>query len=477
MAPLQVTESRGVKVYNVSSGKTLPQWLSEKKKKSLRKDEEYKSRIELIQDLEFDVASQRMRLSRDGKFLAATGVYPPQVKVYELAELSMKFERHMDCEVVQFEVLSDDYSKMVFLQADRTIEMHAKFGTYYKTRIPRVGRDMVYDPVSCDLIIGGSSSDVYRLNLEQGRFLKPYTVLSEAVNCLDRSAVHGLLAMGTEAGSVECWDPRNRRRAGVVDVASAVSQGVGSASARADKASVDEDVTAVRFDSDGLMMAAGTRGGFTALFDLRSSRPLSVRDQQYGQAIIDLRFHTTPEGSYLLASDKKILKVWETSEMSGNGSGGSGLFASIEPPADINEACVCPGSGLIMFATEQPRMHVYFVPALGPAPKWCSFLDSLTEELEETKRTEVYEDYRFVTRDELNTLGLGGLVGTTMVKAYMHGFFIDAQLYARSKAVAQPFAYDEYRKQKVCPASSVCLSLSRSLSLMRHARSSHSKAE
>ena len=50
---------------------------------------------------------------------------------------------------------------------------------------------------------------------------------------------------------------------------------------------------------------------------------------------------------------------------------------------------MCPGSGLIMFATEQPRMHVYFVPALGPAPKWCSFLDSLTEELEETKRSEV----------------------------------------------------------------------------------------
>ena len=198
MAPLQVTESHGVKVYNVSSGKTLPQWLSEKKKKSLRKDEEYKSRIELIQDFEFDVASQRLRISRDGKFLAATGVYPPQVKVYEVGELSMKFERHMDCEVVQFDILSDDYSKMVFLQADRTVELHAKFGTYYKTRIPKTGRDMVYDPVSCDLIIGGSSSDVYRLNLEQGRFLKPYSVLSEAVNCLDRSAMHGLIAMGTE---------------------------------------------------------------------------------------------------------------------------------------------------------------------------------------------------------------------------------------------------------------------------------------
>jgi ribosome biogenesis protein ENP2 len=44
-----------------------------------------------------------------------------------------------------------------------------------------------------------------------------------------------------------------------------------------------------------------------------------------------------------------------------------------------------------------------------------------------------------------------------MVKAYMHGFFIDAQLYARSKAVAEPFAYDEYRRQKVArtPASVV----------------------
>ena len=228
-------------------------------------------------------------------------------------------------------------------------------------------------------------------------------------------------------------------------MAAAVSHGVGTGVARDEGTEVEEDVTAVRFDPDGLKLAAGTRGGFTALYDLRSSRPLSVKDQQYGQAIIDVRFHKTPEGSYLLASDKKILKVWDNSVIHDS----EALFASIEPPTDINEACVCPGSGLIMFATEQPRMHVYFVPALGPAPKWCSFLDSLTEELEESKRSEVYEDYRFVTREELLQLGLGGLVGTNMVKAYMHGFFIDAQLYARSKAVAQPFAYDEYRKQKV----------------------------
>jgi hypothetical protein len=32
------------------------------------------------------------------------GIYPPQVKVYELKELSMKFERHMISEIVDFQV-------------------------------------------------------------------------------------------------------------------------------------------------------------------------------------------------------------------------------------------------------------------------------------------------------------------------------------------------------------------------------------
>lgn len=42
-------------------------------------------------------------------------------------------------------------------------------------------------------------------------------------------------------------------------------------------------------------------------------------------------------------------------------------------------------------------MQAYFVPSLGPAPKWCSFLEGLTEELEETAAPAVYDDYRLVT--------------------------------------------------------------------------------
>lgn len=45
--------------------------------------------------------------------------------------------------------------------------------------------------------------------------------------------------------------------------------------------------------------------------------------------------------------------------------------------------------------------QAYFVPSLGPAPRWCSFLESLTEELEENTNPTVYDDYRFVTRADL----------------------------------------------------------------------------
>ena len=36
---------------------------------------------------------------------------------------------------------------------------------------------------------------------------------------------------------------------------------------------------------------------------------------------------------------------------------------------------------------------------------WCAFLDNLTEELEEEDNPSIYEDYKFISREELNELG------------------------------------------------------------------------
>jgi hypothetical protein len=57
-----------------------------------------------VQDLQFDTASTRLKATPDGQYLIASGIYPPQVRVYELSELSLKFERHLTSEIVNFQV-------------------------------------------------------------------------------------------------------------------------------------------------------------------------------------------------------------------------------------------------------------------------------------------------------------------------------------------------------------------------------------
>ncbi len=47
------------------------------------------------------------------RFFYFTGIYKPRLRCYDLHNLGMKFERCLDAEVVTFEILSDDYSKVI----------------------------------------------------------------------------------------------------------------------------------------------------------------------------------------------------------------------------------------------------------------------------------------------------------------------------------------------------------------------------
>lgn len=69
-------------------------------------------RIELIQDFSMPGVSTSIRVSKDGQYILATGIYKPRIKCFDVQNLSLKFERCFDSEVVTFEILSDDYSKV-----------------------------------------------------------------------------------------------------------------------------------------------------------------------------------------------------------------------------------------------------------------------------------------------------------------------------------------------------------------------------
>lgn len=73
---LKVTQQNGISVYTISgsnTGRSLPDWLARKRKRSLKNDEAYQNRIELIQDFEFEEASQCIKVSEDGEYAMATG--------------------------------------------------------------------------------------------------------------------------------------------------------------------------------------------------------------------------------------------------------------------------------------------------------------------------------------------------------------------------------------------------------------------
>ncbi|KAM3964735.1 nucleolar protein 10-like [Aphomia sociella] len=429
---MQVFEIDNVKIYNLSTGKSLPDWLTERKKRALlKKNVDLRRRIELIQEFDMPGVSTNLRVSKDGQYIMASGIYKPRIKCFDVNNLSLKFERCLDSEVVTFEILSDDYSKIVFLQCDRYIEFHVGHGRHYRLRVPRFGRDIAYHTPSCDLFVVGASSEIYRLNLELGQFLAPYVTKATEINCCTVNEQHGLVITGSESGHVEAWDPRTKSRQGILDCAVHCTE----SDYRNDSLPA---ITTLKFD-DALRMGVGTSTGHVLLYDIRSSKPLLIKDHLNEIPIKNIEFHKQMD--YVYSMDAKVVKIWDKNT--------GKQYTSIESSVDFNDLCIVPNTGLSMMAVEDQKMQIYYIPSLGPAPRWCAFLDNLTEELESSAAQTVYDDYKFVTKQELESLGLDHLLGTNLLRAYMHGYFVDVRLYKRAKSIADPFAFEEYKKRKI----------------------------
>ncbi|XP_059049775.1 nucleolar protein 10 isoform X2 [Achroia grisella] len=323
------------------------------------------------------------------------------------------------------------WQQIVFLQCDRYIEFHVGHGRHYRLRVPRFGRDIAYYTNSCDLFVVGASSEIYRLNLELGQFLAPYVTKATEINCCAVNEEHGLLITGSGSGHVEAWDPRTKTRQGILDCAvHCTDYDYRNNSLPA--------ITTVKFDK-GLRMGVGTSTGHVLLYDIRSSKPLLVKDHLNEIPIKHIDFHKQLD--YVYTMDSKVVKIWDKNT--------GKQYTSIESSVDFNDLCVVPNTGLSMMAVEEQKMQIYYIPSLGPAPRWCAFLDNLTEELETSASQTVYDDYKFVTKQELESLGLDHLLGTNLLRAYMHGYFVDVRLYKRAKSIADPFAFEDYKKRKI----------------------------
>ena len=332
------------------------------------------------QDFDFPEASNKLRTTRDGRYLLATGTYKPRMKVFDLEELSMKMERVTDSENVDFavrslsppplawtpertltsaparpQILSSDWTKTLHLQSDRSLELHTQSSSHYRVRMPRQGRTLAYNFPTCDALVGGLGTEVWRLNLEVGRFMKPFGLEGApeydggegggvpgsgatgdavtGVNVIDINPAHQLLCFGTETrhgrGTVEMWDPRSRSRAGILRLpyAALAQSSMSSATLQHPRLpGVDDDssaggvaVTALANRNDGLNLAVGTSTGHVLLYALRANKPYTTKDQGYGLPVKKVEWvESSPatssdadrEGGWVASADEKVVKIW-----------------------------------------------------------------------------------------------------------------------------------------------------------------------
>lgn len=268
-----------------------------------------------------------------------------------------------------------------------------------------------------------------------------------AVNCAALAeGSHGLLAFGTSLGTVEFWDSRSRNRVNVLGPLSSTSDS---------DITTRPEMTALAFHYSGLNFATGNSHGVVRTYDLRSPAPLLEKHQGYDYPIQTLRYINAPLSSgKILSADKKGIKIWEAE--SGE------YWTGVEPAVDINHVEWVPDSGMLLTANEGRQQHAFLIPQLGPAPKWCAFLDNLVEEMAEdaddpnafkssgTTAGEVYDNYKFLDMKQLRELSLDHLIGTTnLLRPYMHGYFVAQKLYEQARLLTNPDMAEQQRQRSI----------------------------
>lgn len=169
-------------------------------------------------------------------------------------------------------------------------------------------RCLTYNPFNCDLYIGSSSSSLYRLNLEVGKFQKSFGLSSECSNKILLNPYLNCIYSGGENGVIDLIDFRQEELCGSV------------------KVNEGQTITAMNQFSNAYEFFVGSDEGLVYLYDIRSDKPVMRKEHPYGFPINSIEMH--PLTKQLITTDKKCIRVSEKDS--------DELFFMYEPKHDIN---------------------------------------------------------------------------------------------------------------------------------------------
>lgn len=266
--------------------------------------------------------------------------------------MSLKCLRGLDSEVVDFQILGEDYRKLAMVCEDRNIEIHTQAGKHFKTRVPKIPRCSFYDQFSADLMVGCSGNQVHRLNLEEGQFIANLDTVENGVNSIIGNKFLELTVLGEDNGVIELVDMRSASRPGFI------------------KLETQQNIQVLQNGKNPFEFYMGSSEGLLRLYDLRFSKYISEKRHPYMLPINSIELH----GDRIVSSDKKQIRIMDKDLKT--------PFLNFEPLHNINKIACFDQSGLILAANEHSKCGIFFLPSLGHAPKFCEFVENFTEELE-----------------------------------------------------------------------------------------------
>jgi ribosome biogenesis protein ENP2 len=324
------------------------------KRKKLKEKEIFTEKNDPIDvNFRFPSTVNLIKESPNSRFLIAYGNYPPQIKCFDLEDLSLKFQRNLESSILDFHFLNDDWEKLVFLRSDKLLEFHIKSGRYYQIKLNKAAVDLSYVIKQSTLFVTSIKQEILRLDLENGKFLSPLKNLSKFNNtCSANNPSNNIIAFGNSGGVIKFWDPRIVKKS-IFKIESFLFS----------KNRTLNSITTLRFgEKNEYSLCSGLNSGEFMEFDLRNAKPLIIKKLGNNLPIKSIRF--SESDNQILISDKKSIKIWKK-----NFKKDILFFNSIH---EINHICKIKKTGFLFIALEYPLIEGKFISCMGRLPSWCS---------------------------------------------------------------------------------------------------------
>jgi|Transcript_55808 ribosome biogenesis protein ENP2 len=296
----------------------------------------------LERDLAFPLYSKKIKETKDGNFLLATGTYPPQIRCFEVQKnLELKFVRHGTHEVKDFKILSTNWEKLVFLREDKTLEFHTKQGSFYFLKIPEQASDLTLDTKKGIIYIPSLYRDIYTVDATEGRFSNSFKVRSTSMRtCSDIHPSNNILGFGYNSGRTEFWDPR------------AQSKPVGCLKNCTLKKKNLNPVSSLRFsENHNVSIFIGYDSGDIVLYDLRAQGPVLSKNLGNNLPITSIKNHFAT--NIAVTADLHTVSMWDINNGKEKGF--------VKSPHKINHVCQLRDKGFLFLSVENPLIQVKFI--------------------------------------------------------------------------------------------------------------------